>query len=388
MSNSTEFIIFYSASSYVNKICTDVIYCVVFSLSILSFIWTIYFIFRLEKETKELKRMSKMENSNQRDSWLMKKKNCERKIIKNKFLIAICTIEWLMTFSIWFMTTSTDLKDVLTPGDLHVPKTDLTNCLYTTMSGNFLSKLLITSILVILMLLITLIKTLTQYLCQQYSYNPDTSFKLRNMLERATIVLILFFLIGLVRPLIIFQWIIGCIIFTYEFIRYAKSSNQLSNSLKMRSFDASKHEYQPNYIVSHYKSIYLEYKVGSFILVTAFFIHAFELIAFTIFSFIWLILSSPNNWFQILFLNDKKVEFDSLPVHYQQKLNIFAIAFSNLELLSLSVGWSLVVIPYIIVSLNKVFRGLINAFTKNKDYPSHDLIQALIDKRNNEYTRY
>ena len=382
-SNSTALNAFYAASLYINEICTNELYCVMFCLCILSFIWSIYYIFRLIKEKKYLKRLHGME----RESWLTKKKNSERKILKNKFLIAISTIEWMMMLSICSIVIYNDLRKVLSLDNRLIPKIDLTNCLYNTLSGKFISKLLITFIITMFLLLITLIRILTQYLCEQYSFYPDSSFNLNRILKCRIAVLIFFFLIGLIRQMIIFQWIIGCIILSQEFVCFAKSSNQLNNWLKKRSFDASKHEYQTRSIIKYYKWVHFEYRLSSYLLVTSFFIHTFDLVGFTIFSFFWLILSSPSNWIGILFLNDKVIEFDSLPEHYQQQLNIFATVFSNLELTSLCVGWSLVVIPYVIVSLNKFLRGINKAFTKNKDYPNHELIQALIDHQYKAYTR-
>ena len=374
-SNSTAVIVFYTTSSYINIFCTNILYCVMFCLCILSFIWAIYFIFRLTKEKHILKR--------QTDSTA--KKNCERKIIKNKFLIAICTIEWLIMLCISSLAFSTDLRDILTPYDLHIPKIYLTNCLYETLKGNFLSKLLITFILTLLLLLIVLIRILTQYLCQEYSYNSGGVFELGKSLKFAIVVLVIFFLIGLVRQLIIFQWVICCAIFAFEFVSYVKANKELNNCLKKRSFDALNHENQPIYIVKLYRRVEFEYKISSNILVAALFSHTCDLIAFTIYSILWLVLSSPSNWFDILFSNENRLNLNTLPEDYQQTLNIFATAFSDLELLAVCFGWSLFVIPYFIISLNKLLRASLKAFAKDKDYKGHSVIQAQIQKRNIEY---
>ncbi|KAI6661512.1 hypothetical protein LOD99_13385 [Oopsacas minuta] len=112
------------------------------------------------------------------------------------------------------------------------------------------------------------------------------------------------------------------------------------------------------------------------------------MLSFRLFSLVYLILSSPNNWTQVLFLNSDIVDFSSLPQNVKDYLSIIQKAIILMELIPLTIGMVLLVIPYLLVSL-KLFIGAIRGCLKrNGDYPkSHDLTRVLIEKHNAAYHR-
>ena len=60
--------------------------------------------------------------------------------------------------------------------------------------------------------------------------------------------------------------------------------------------------------------------------------------------------------------------------------------FNLVELVLLIIGWSLLVIPYLLISLKVICSQLRKSF-RNYDYQSRGLIQSLIDRHNRDYYR-
>ena len=369
-----------------STVCTVILYVLMFGLCILSFIWSVYLIFLVIKEKKYQKYLRDLKNSIQMDVWEINMKNSQRKTAKNAFLIVICTVEWILMLSLDSMIISVYSRSVLNSGNWDVHLIDIRDCLYNTMEDTLSAKLLVTFSITFFLFLLILLKILTQYLCQEYNYFPNKSFKLSTSFKRVCLLLLSIFILGLSRYTIIIQWTLTCIAFSYEFVFYFNATRLLINLLYKRYFDAKTHENQPNYVVRYYAWTYLEFKVGSCIIMTSYFFHVMSLISFVIFSFIWFILSSPNNWVQVIFQCEKIQEFNSLPYHYQQQLHTFSETFNLVELLFLIIGWSLIVIPYLIISLKVICSQLRRSF-RTYDYQSRGLIQPLIDRHNRDYYR-
>ena len=85
-------------------------------------------------------------------------------------------------------------------------------------------------------------------------------------------------------------------------------------------------------------------------------------------------------------MNEYIQDFDSLPYRYQQQLLVFSEVYELLELLSLAFGWSLLVMPYLIISL-KLLYSRFRSSMKQSRYKNSELIQRLIEKHNLDYYR-
>ena len=385
-SNSTEDNSIHTIISYSNAILTVILYILMFILCILSFIWSVYLILSVIKEKKNQKYIRNSKNSMQRYVWETKMKNSQRLLVKNAFLIAICTIEWFAMFGLSSLIIVSYTRGVVRSGNFHVNSLNLRNFFDDRMKDRFSGKFMSALCITLYLLLLTLLRILTQYLCQEFNFFYDRTFKLSTTFKRTCLLLLFIFILGLFRYTIILQWIISCIVMFREFICYFKSTKLLINLLYMRYFDARNHEEQSSSVVRYYAFAYLEFKVGSCFVVTSFFFHVMSLIGFTVFSILWFIVSSPDKWVRVFTMNEYIQDFDSLPYRYQQQLLVFSEVYELMELLSLAFGWSLLVIPYLIISLKLLYSRFRSSMQQSR-YKNSELIQRLIEKHNLDYYR-
>ena len=378
--NKSNIVDTFIANSY--TVCTLIMFFSTLSLFVLSFIWSIHLIFSVINERKNQKYLRESKNSTQKEVWDVKIKNCERKIVKHAFLIAICTLEWIIMLSISSTMIVYYSRRVVSSKNFEIHSLDFKDTLYRTMRNNFIGKLLTSLFLILFSLLLILLRILTQYLCQEYSYFPSNAFKLAAALKRAFYLLLVIFTLGLFRYTIILQWISYYIIMVYEFVCFFKATKLLTNLLYKRYFDAKNHENQTDSVVTYYAWAYLEFKIGSCFIVTSFFFHVMSLASYVIFSIMWFFLTTEN-WPQVVFMNKRRHDYDNSPLHYQQ-INSFAKIYKFLGLVSFALGLSLLVIPYFIVSLTVLYRRYRHSFKKH-EYQNPELIKALIDKHNKDY---
>lgn len=365
-----------------NTVCTLIVFISVLGLSVLSFIWSVHLVLSVIKERKNQKYLKESKNSIQREVWNVKIKNSERKIIKYAFLIAICIFEWITMLTFCFTLAVGYSRGVVSSKNFEIPSPDFRENLIATMQCSFSGKLLISFILVLFSLILILLRILTQYLCQEYCYFPS-SFKLAAELKRVLFLLLVIFVLGLFRSTIILQWTLYCIVMLYEFVCFFKATKLLINLLYKRYFDAKNHENQTNSVVTYYARVYLEFKIGSCFVVTSFFFQVVSWVSFIIYSFLWFFLTT-DNWLQVILMNKRRLNYIDLPLQYYQQIDSFREIYRSLELVSLALGWSLLVIPYFIVSLTVLYRRNRNSFNKH-EYQNPELIKALIDKHNRDY---
>ena len=369
----------------INKCFTIFLDVSVLLLLILSFIWSLYFIIRLVEEKKHQKYLIKMQNSAPKDGWATKIKNSQRKIIKNLFLTAICTIEWIICSSVVFAIIVFASESFIRVKHFPIPQTLHTTDLFFIFKANLYFKLLISFFLTIILLLLSLIIILTQYLCQQYSYYSDSSFKLSTKFKRVGAVLSLIFLLGLIRQAVLFQWTLALMYFTYELGSYTKATRVLCNLLYKRYFDAKIHEYQAKYVVKYYKSIYLEFKIGSIILISSLILHLICMFIFIVFSIVAVLFTSPSNWIQVLLMDAEMGSPTTLPRNVQDILSTVEKSTMLIELLLLSIGRFLLIIPYLLVSMKVLSTHLLTCIKWNNSYTNHKLIGKLIQQHNEAY---
>ena len=186
-----------------SKVCTAILYVLMFSLCVLSFLWFVYLIFLVSKEKNYQKYLKDLKNSTQRDVWKVNMMNSQRKIVKNAFLIGICTVEWIFTLSLVPLVIIGYSKSVLNSGNWDVQSLSFRDCLYNTMEDTFSTKLLVSFSIILFLFLLILLKLLTQYLCQEYNYFPNKSFKLSTSFKRICLLLLSISILGLFRYTII-----------------------------------------------------------------------------------------------------------------------------------------------------------------------------------------
>ena len=368
----------------ISSIITYVLLFISASLCIQSFMWSIYILNRLIHERKLLKYIKGSKSFIHEQVWLTKIKNSNRKIVKNKCLFLICSIEWIYNFVILFSVIYNNMKFVTKNSNTQI-YIDISNTLFQICNGNFLSKLIANFFLTMFLLLLIAIRILTQYLCVEYSYYPDTLFKFSTVFKYNAVVLILIFLLGLIRITIWIQWVLICICMIYEFVCYTKATRMLCNLLYKRYFDAKIHEYQPKHVVQYYRLAYLEFKFGSCILVTSFSLQIISLILLITFSLLRMFLSSPNNRIQVLL--NVIVDSTSSSQLYQQRITILKDVFNVMELLCTCVAFFLLIVPYSLVSLKFCLFGVKARVAKSQDYPNHELIRKMIYNNNLYYNR-
>ena len=348
------------------------------SLCILSLAWSIYMLGRLIKERQHLKYIRGLRHSMHEQVWLMKVRNSETKIVKNIFLFVISSTEWIGMFLIIICYIFDNIKTFFRPIYSMNPLTiGAVHALYR--SSSVQSRAYSTFIFMLFILLpLILIRILTQYLCQQYTFYSKTSFSLKEKFKLPIAILIFLFLLDLIHQLIIFDWLSICLYFVYEFVVFTISSNRLCNLLYKRYFDARTHEYQPISIVRYYRFAYLEFKVCSCILVASLFLQMLSLILFVMFSLVGVALSSSSNLFQFLFQNAENLEASSFLDRYQLQLKIFENACNSILLICMCVAWGLLVLPYVLVSLKFCLNAVKTRVENSRDYPNHELIRQLI----------
>ena len=384
MSNSTN-------SNVINRIFSriDIIpFCLLFlfwsCLFILSFAWSIYMLSRLVKERQYLKYIKGLKNSMHNHIWSTKIKNSNTKIVKNSFLLAISSIEWIGMLIIITSTIFDNMDHILRPSDGIRPlELDATHTIDTRSKLSAQSRISVTySIIIFELLPLILIRILTQYLCQQYAFYSNTSFSLKRKFKPPIAMLIFLFLLGLIRQLTIFQWITFCLFFAYEFLYFTQVTKCLRNLLYKRYFDAKTHEYQAKSIVRYYRQAYLEFNICSCILVASLFFQLLSLIFFIMVSSFGVFLASPNDDIQLLFMNVGTLGPHSFLQHYQQQLKIFEYACSSIDMFCMCVAYGLLVLPYGLVSLKVCLIAVRTRVQRSRDYPNHELIRQMIINHN------
>ena len=384
ISNSTNSDVINRIFSRIDIIPFSLLFLFWSCLFILSFAWSIYMLNRLVKERQYLKYIKGLKNSMHDHIWSTGVKNSNTKIVKNSFLLAISSIEWIGMLMVISATIFDNMDYVLKPSDRIRPLAmDVTHTICGAHKVSVQSRIFSTFTIIIFALLpLILIRILTQYLCQQYAFYSNTSFSLKRKFKPPIAMLIFLFLLGLIRQLTLFQWTTFCLFFAYEFLYFTKSTKCLRNLLYKRYFEAKTHEYQAKSIVRYYRQAYLEFKICSCILVASLFFQLLSLILSIMFSLLGVLLASPNDCVQLLFMNAETIDNYSFLQHYHQQLKIFEYACNSIELICLCVAWGLLVLPYGLVSLKFCLIAVRTRVEKSKDYPSHELIREMIINNN------
>ena len=139
-----------------------------------SFIWSITLLIRIVKDRKLLRKFEEDCNySTQDHAWI---RNTKRQIIKNAFLYAISTIEWITMYILLMAMLIKNWRHVFTPNEVGRPSLDISNTFNSLLNNSLLTKFLLNFLIAIILIQIALIRILTEYLSQQYSFYSDVDF--------------------------------------------------------------------------------------------------------------------------------------------------------------------------------------------------------------------
>ena len=368
----------------IDNVFTIFLIVTVILMLILSFIWSIYLTIRIVKEKSYLKYLIKMRKTTSQNEWITKIKNSERKLIKTVFLAAICTIEWIIYLSAVSLAIKVSTEYIIKTKHLFIPITHTTN-LFKIFEGNLCIRVFVSFFLTFLSLILPLLRILTQYLCQQYSFFSDPSFKLSIKFRRIGVLLLLIFALGIKRQTIIFQWTLVFIYMVYELGCYIKATKTLCNLLSKRYFDAKTHENQLDSVIVYYKKNHLEFLIGSIAIQTSLIIHLVCMVIFIVFSVVYLLTVSPNTWMDVLLMNEKIGSVTDLPQNIQDYISVVSKLTTLFELLLLSIGRCLFLLPYLLVSLKLLSTHLLASLKPNNNYTDPELIKELIQQHYKAY---
>ena len=349
-----------------------------FCLCILSFAWSVYMLGRNIKERKYLKYIQSVKNSMHEQVWSVKMNNSNRKIVKNKFLLVISSIEWFGMFILIFFLFY-DNRHYTVNKYRHVPLGINAIHGFNDIQSTSIQDRVFSTFAIILLEIVPLVlmKILTQYQCQQYTFYSDNSFSFRRKFRIPSAMLIFLFVICLISELILFELFIFILYFACEFVCFTKATNRLCRLLYKRYFDARTHEYQPIPIVQYYRWAYLEFRVCSCILVASIFFRILSLILFLMFSLFGAVLLPPNDSIPSVFMNSWTMDYSFLQ-NYPQQLKVFESVCNSILLICMCIAWGLLVLPYSLVSLKFCLHGVRARYKSSKDYPNHKLIQQMI----------
>ena len=286
-------------------------------------------------------------------------KNQISQLVKKCFLVAICLSECIFISSfITFALINYSLRPhtYSTNNQIHQISLSLMLTL-NSISGRFE---IVTCVNVYLFLMM-LIRILTQYLANQYSfYKKNISLRLK----LAKILFFLFFLtvIGLLQIFVILFRVLFFASFIWEFITYLRTSNCLCKLLYKRFFDAKFHENQGMRVVSYYRQAHKEYKITSIFLTLSLLIHMITLFTVLIHPIVVQLLARPDSFLNIL--------YGDFILHHNHKLppyvDVYNRAVSSLIELTFTFGVFLLIFPYGVVSMSYVISYFIRQLKSRK----------------------
>ena len=358
MNNSTDSTNVLSAIDQSNRIICTLFFGImnieILCLFILSIFWSIYLIIQIIKDNKK----KKIELKTQKPEYMLENhmKNFSSNRTKKILLIAICMSECALVLSIYlYQIGKFDMIGNAHPYQspqssfIHLNEFHVYARYTNSLSHGVIrvSNVISTSSIYATFLFV---RILTQFLIHQYSYYKS-SLKLKRKLIFAISLLVTLSILGLIRPLILLQYALTVLVIIYEFIFIAILTKRLLRLLKQRLNDARLHENQSYRVVLYYRIAYADYKYSSTALLLALF---FQVIAFSI-NFLHPIVMTlvvyPSMEFNGVFTIPRTSMY-VIPQFAQE----YDMIISSLEAIFLTTGYSLLIAPYLLVSLRRFFR--------------------------------
>ena len=359
-----------------SKIFAPIMYLNFLLISLFSTLWALYLIPKLWKDYRNEKTTSKLRNSQPEYLWINKMKNFKSNRIKNIFLLCICiseigaTISIVLGITLWipsfiFFDAGYEVKVWLQNPSFSFPN-------YCDLVGSSPYRFISSITSVSLCATAFFIRILTQFMVYQYSYYKDLlklNFKVYISL---TCLSILFIMATLFKLLAVYNICIVLILF-YEYIQLIIEGRKLHLLLRQRLYDAVNHENQSDFVILYYQIAYKEYKYCSIIMLIALFVQYTGVSLYLL---------------NLLVLNP--IEECNYPttVFSPSYIFLYSECTSLLQLILITIGTSIQIVLYLIVSIRRLFRYIYKRVNLNKQISSsRSSLQLLIAKHNLAYLR-
>ena len=340
-------------------------------LFIFSTSWTFYLIRKLWKDYRKEKITSKSRNNQPEYLWMNAMKNFKSNRIKNSFLLAICLSEIGCTLSIILYNLSI-IGINSTSGNFRNFMESWTKDPYASFPqyDEFIGSLTFRFVGSVMTISVSamafFIRILTQYMVCQYSYyKPHLNIKFE--LYISLTCLLTLFLMVTVFELITLYNICTVLLLVYEYILLIIASRKLCLLLRQHLHDAILHENQNRLVILYYQIAYKEYKYCSTIMLIALFVQYMGA--------------------SLYLLNQLVINFTLDELSYwslSKPIKLICL----LQLIFISIGTSIQLILYLIVSIRRLFRYIYKRMTLNRQISSSmSSLQPLIESHNSAYFR-
>ena len=333
--------------------------------------WTFYLIRKLWKDYRKEKITSKSRNNQPEYLWMNAMKNFKSNRIKNSFLLAICLSEIGCTLSIILYnlsiiginSTSGDFRNFM---EYWTKNPYASFPQYDEFIGSITFRFLGSVMTISVSAMAFFIRILTQYMVCHYSYyKPHLNIKFE--LYISLTCLLTLFLMVTVFGLITLYNICTVLLLVYEYILLIIASRKLCLLLRQHLHDAILHENQNRLVILYYQIAYKEYKYCSTIMLIALFA-----------------LYMSGGLYLLQFIIYGAVEYDP---SYSSLSKLFFL-IDIIHAIFLSIGTSIQIILYLIVSIRRLFRYIYKRMTLNRQISSSmSSLQPLIESHSSAYFR-
>ena len=225
---------------------------------------------------------------------------------------------------------------------------------------------------------ITLVRILTEFMCSVYDYftiNPYVFPKL--LFSFATVSVII--LVGLFRQLMIFGQLAFCVALFHQLILFFIAMRRLKKLLFKRLFDSRTHESGNPSQIRFFKKRYFDFKIASPIILVALFFYILSFSLMFIHPIIMMISHRPDKWLNVVLYGQE------WKITYTGPENTYSCLISAIIQSFLTLGSTLQMLPYLLISLRLLCSNIKNKFKNQQEFHNNrKWIKAAI-KRNYQH---
>ena len=373
-------------NSEINNVFAPILYINFLFILLLSSSWSLYLVRRLMKDYRKEKLKSKLRMSMDRNVWENSMNNFKSNRIKNSFLLVVCLSEVGATISlicriVYIFDQSISeihsIQEAVTIKESYELACEIADYLSLELDHTYRIYNTITVLSVYSTALF--LRILTQYMIYQYSYYKlHLNFKTELIVP--LYVILLLFIMGIISQLIMIFYICVVLVIIRELILLFIGNKKLCLLLKQRLNDAILHENQPGYVILYYRLAYREYKYSSRIFLVAFSLQIIGLSLYCIQPLVMAIVLDSTHYVSF----DREDYFD-LQAFYLS-LGMYDLIVNSIEVVLLTLGTSLQIILYLIVSLRRLTRNVYNKIRQTGKFSSTSpSIRILIERNQSAY---
>ena len=351
-------------TAIITTVCYPALFLNLFVLFLLSTLWSVYLLRKLIVDFYSHKKKNSLRRFTQKYIWQNNLKNSKSNQIKNILLLVICITECILTFSLLYYVS---LRIAIDYGRIHrislriqykiSPSYDI----YETLINSNRFRICNAAYTISVSSVTLFVRILTQYMVEQYSYyKSHMNLKLEIIIPISCLVAML--IMGIIPQLIMLYNICIVLFIIREYILLFIESKKLRLLLKQRLEDAIHHENQSKDVILYYKIAQKEYKYCSIILLISFFLHNFGLSLYCLEPILMTIVAYPNTWFSSIDYkyNQEYFDFIKTVLTYDEFVIIS-------EIILITLGTSLQIIPYLIVSIRRTLRVFWKRFRPQRE---------------------